>query len=362
MASTSQQFDTLDGLVVTGDMSVGANLNVDSGTLFVDASTNRVGIGKTNPQYNLDIPGNAFIDTLTANNFNYVSISSINIDNLTFSGNTVESSSLLILKFGSTNAIDLDSGAGAVRLEKGSTEYGRLSENGGSLVIAAGASTSTALTLQADGDAFFAANVHMVNGDYFHLGANTLRGTNSGVQISSNTYHAGYLVHSTTDTDTHIKFNNNQIALTAGGSTVLSANSTIISTPKLKVDDFFLENVYEGTIDTSANPDRYIFNMQLGSVQTITAVADFHVDFSGMSALPASTAATFTLIVTNSGGTHEITWPGSTEDDAMYWAEGVEPPSSSGVDIYTFYYVRNSAGTGGTMYAGLALRKAGWAQ
>ncbi len=363
MASTSQQFDTLDGLVVKGDMSVGANLNVDSGTLFVDASTNRVGIGKTNPQYNLDIPGNAFIDTLTANNFNYVSISSINIDNLTFSGNTVESSSLLILKSGSTNAIDLDSGAGAVRLEKGSTEYGRLSEASSGLRISAGSGTTTALTLQSDGDAVFAANVAISNGKKIDFGSvMDITASATGATFSANTYHVGKIVHSG-DTDTYLDFNTvDQFQLTCGGSTVLSANSTIISTPKLKVDDFFLENVYAGTIDTSANPDRYIFNMQYGSVQTITATANFHVDFTGMSVLPASTAATFTLIVTNSGGAREITWPGSTEGDAMYWAEGVEPPSSNGVDIYTFYYVRNSAGTGGTMYAGLALRKAGWAQ
>ena len=359
--ATAQQFDTLDGLVVTGQLDTGTltatgNVVVDTNVLYVDTVNNRIGINKV-PAVALDVSGDVTIDGGTINN-----LTELTVDSLTLDSQKVESSVLLKLVSGSSNAIDLDAGAGQIRLKDSTVEFGRFTQSGGSLVIGAGSSATTALTLQADGDAFFAANVHMVNGDYFHLGANTLRGTNSGVQISSNTYHAGYLVHSTTDTDTHIKFNNNQIALTAGGSTVLSANSTIISTPKLKVDDFFLENVYEGTIDTSANPDRYIFNMQLGSVQTITAVADFHVDFSGMSALPASTAATFTLIVTNSGGTHEITWPGSTEDDAMYWAEGVEPPSSSGVDIYTFYYVRNSAGTGGTMYAGLALRKAGWAQ
>lgn len=350
MASTSQQFDTLDGLVVTGDMSVGANLNVDSGTLFVDAATNRVGIGKTNPQYNLDIPGNAFINTLTANNFNYVSIASINVDNLTLSGNTVESSSLLILKSGSTNAIDLDSGAGVVRLEKGSTEYARFSESSTNLGISVGSSPTVALTLQSDGDAVFAANVAMSNGKKIDFGSvMDITASATGATFSANTYHVGKIVHSG-DTDTYLDFNAlDQFQLTCGGSTVLSANSTTVSTKILNVEDYFRETVYAGTITGSA----YTINPLLGSVHTITATGNFSVDLQN---IPTTGAITLTLVVTNSGGTWEITWPGSGEADAIYWAEGVEPPSSSGIDIYTFYCVN------GTIYGGLALRKAGWAQ
>ena len=45
----------------TSRLSIGTDgdLNVDSGTLFVDASTNRVGIGNTSPSFTLDIQGTA---------------------------------------------------------------------------------------------------------------------------------------------------------------------------------------------------------------------------------------------------------------------------------------------------------------
>lgn len=50
---------TLSGALQT----VSGNVNVDSGTLFVDATNNRVGIGKTSPATTLDIVGNVAIST-----------------------------------------------------------------------------------------------------------------------------------------------------------------------------------------------------------------------------------------------------------------------------------------------------------
>jgi len=348
MASTSQQFDTLDGLVVTGDMSVGANLNVDSGTLFVDAATNRVGIGKTNPQYNLDIPGNAFIDTLDVNNFNYVSIASISVDDLTLSGNTVASSTQLNLN--STGSMIANSSAGTFILRDGGTTYGALVEDAGHLDLRAGSAATQALRLESDGDAVFAGNVAISNGKKIDFGSvMDITASATGATFSANTYHVGKIVHSG-DTDTHLDFNAlDQFQLTCGGSTVLSANSTTVSTKILNVEDYFRETVYAGTIAASA----YTLNPLLGSVHTITATGNFSVDLQN---IPTTGAITLTLVVTNSGGTWEIEWPGSGEADAIYWAEGVEPPSSSGIDIYTFYCVN------GTIYGGLALRKAGWAQ
>ena len=42
---------------VGGNLTANANLNVDSGTLFVNSSTHRVGVGKTSPDYLLDVSG-----------------------------------------------------------------------------------------------------------------------------------------------------------------------------------------------------------------------------------------------------------------------------------------------------------------
>ncbi len=55
---TSTPAYTLD---VSGSANINGNLSVDSNTLFVDASNNRVGIGKTNPSTTLDVSGSANI-------------------------------------------------------------------------------------------------------------------------------------------------------------------------------------------------------------------------------------------------------------------------------------------------------------
>jgi hypothetical protein len=43
---------------VSGDMVVTSNLEVGNSNLFVNTTTSRVGIGKTNPDYTLDVVGN----------------------------------------------------------------------------------------------------------------------------------------------------------------------------------------------------------------------------------------------------------------------------------------------------------------
>jgi hypothetical protein len=54
-------------LDVEGTMRVTSNLTVDTNTLFVDATNNRVGIGKTNPSVPLDVVGSAiFSDQITS--------------------------------------------------------------------------------------------------------------------------------------------------------------------------------------------------------------------------------------------------------------------------------------------------------
>jgi len=52
-------------LAVDGDIDLGSgddDINVDSGTLFIDADNNRVGIGTLTPDYTLDVVGNIGVD------------------------------------------------------------------------------------------------------------------------------------------------------------------------------------------------------------------------------------------------------------------------------------------------------------
>ena len=339
--ATAQQFDTLDGLVVTGHLDTGSltttgNLIVDTNVLYVDTVNNRIGINKV-PTVAFDVNGNVNIDGGTIDG-----LTQLSVDNLTLNGQTIESSSLLVLRSGSANAIDLDAGAGVTRLKDTAVEYGRLSNSSGSLVISAGSSATVALTLQADGDAFFAANVHMVNGDYLHLGANTLRGTNSGVQISANTYHAGHIVHSTTDTDTHIKFNNDQIVLTAGGNAVLTANSSTVDIGIISATQVVSETVVYETVQTESTLS---IDLNDGSAVICTATGGGNVTFTK----PTGThpvAYSWTVKFYNSG---TLNWPA-----AVKWAEGQVPPPSTGHDVYAFTTYDDMA----TIYGSLAMRDA----
>ena len=340
--ATSQQFDTLDGLVVAGPLDMSGNFDVASNTLFVDSSTKRVGIGKNNPATLLDVAGTATFNSVDINGGTVDGLTQLTVDNITLNNQTVECSGLLVLKSGPTNAIDLDSGAGAVRLEKGSTEYARFSESSTSLVIAVGSSTTTALTLQADGDAFFAANVHMVNGDYLHLGANTLRGTNSGVVISANTYHSGHIVHSTTDTDTHIKFNNDEFVLTVGGGQVLTANSSTVDIGIISATQVVSETVIYETVQTESTLS---IDLNDGSAVICTATGGGTVTFT-MPPDPKPAGFSWTVKFNNSG---TLAWPSSVK-----WAEGQVPPPSTGTDIYAF----TTYDKGVNIYGSLAMRDA----
>lgn len=61
---SKKKFSADDGLNVTGESVYGGNANFASSTLFIDSVNNRVGVGKSNPAYTMDILG-----TLRANNF-----------------------------------------------------------------------------------------------------------------------------------------------------------------------------------------------------------------------------------------------------------------------------------------------------
>lgn len=340
--ATAQQFDTLDGLVVTGQLDTGTltatgNVVVDTNVLYVDTVNNRIGINKV-PAVAFDVSGDVNIDGGTIDG-----LTQLSVDNITLDNETIECSSLLVLKSGAANAIDLDSGAGAVRLEKSSTEYGRLSENSGNLVIAVGSSTTTALTLQADGDAVFAANVAMSNGKKIDFGSvMDITASASGATFSANTYHSGHLVHSASDTDTHIKFNNDQIVLTAGGNAILTANSSTVDIGIISATQVVSETVVYETVQTTGSLS---MDLNSGSAIICTATGGGTVSFTMPS---GTTPAGFSWTVKfNNSGT--LTWPA-----AVKWAEGQVPPPSSGTDVYAF----TTYDKGVNIYGSLAMRDA----
>lgn len=84
--------ETISNLTVTNDATIGGNLTVDTSTLYVDATNNRVGIGNTTPdavlKVNSDASGTDFRSLSTkagiALNFNGTGISYYDSDNTVF--------------------------------------------------------------------------------------------------------------------------------------------------------------------------------------------------------------------------------------------------------------------------------------
>ncbi len=92
-------------LHVNGNSIITGNLNVNNGLLWIDTTSNRVGINTTNPQANLEIQGNAIINgnllvgngNLFMNRFGNLGISTTNpLANLHVNGNAIINGNLNI--------------------------------------------------------------------------------------------------------------------------------------------------------------------------------------------------------------------------------------------------------------------------
>ena len=408
--ATAQKFDTLDGLTVSGDLDTGTlsttgNLTVDTNTLFVNASTNGVAIGNTTTY------GKLYISHTGAD-------PSLNTTSAQNAALTVHGSTSTIMSMGSmaaspyVNYIQVtatgQNSAYPLTLQPAGGNVGvgtdtiapdyRLTVNGGGaqgISIWDSGSSSDALRITTNSSSSYINTItHGNNGLEFNNNS-TSRGytwsvnSASAVEIASTrvtTFRANVVIDGHTldmnlgniddvntitladailhdgDTNTYMQFHAaDQWRVVTGGSERLEVNNsqvTISNVPLvangqditgkvLHATDYFEETVHDGGSGTS-----YVMNINNGSVHKFQPTGNYSIDFSNF---PTSGAATFTLIINNNGTGREPTWPTSGEGDKVYWAEGVEPPHSSGTDIYTFYVV------GGQIYGGLGLRNAGFA-
>lgn len=340
MAATSQEFDALDGLVITGNLDVGANVTVDTNVLYVDTTNNRVGINKT-PTTAFDVNGDVTIDGGTINN-----LTELTVDNLVLDGNKIknETAALQLVTETVSASIVLDASNGIIRLRRDTEDYLRITGSStGAATFATANTVTTAMQLQPDGDVKFYANTIHSDGQTIHFGSvMDITASSSGATFSANTYHAGYIVHDG-DTDSHLYFNAlNEFTLTLGGNAVLQANSTTVDIGTLIASATVSETTIFETVQTEAT---YNIDINDGSAVICTATCGGTVAFTMPSTKPTDAFA-WTVKFNNSG---TITWPASVE-----WAEGVTPPVSTGTDIYSF--VTYDGGT--TIYGSLAVRNA----
>jgi len=338
--ATAQQFDTLDGLVVTGQLNTGTlittgNVVVDTNVLYVDTTNNRIGINKV-PTVAFDVSGDVNIDGGTIDG-----LTQLSVDNLTLDGRKISSSANLDLE--ATGRAIANTTDGIFRFDKNGTPYGEITGTSTSMVITSGPNTVQAITLDITGNTILAQNLSMSNGKYINFGSvMDITASATGATFSANTYHSGHIVHSAADTDTHIKLNNNQIVLTAGGNAILTANSSTVDIGIISATQVVSETVIYETVQTEATLG---IDLNDGSAVICTATGGGTVSFTMPSGTTPS-AFSWTVKFNNSG---TLTWPA-----AVKWAEGQVPPPSSGTDIYAF----TTYDKGVNIYGSLAMRDA----
>lgn len=344
--ATSQQFDTLDGLVVTGTLDVGGNVAIDTNVLYVDTVNNRVGINKT-PAAAFDVNGAVAITSGSVTgltNFGAGQLS-ISTDTLSASAN---------LAFDAVGDISLDAGGADVVFKDDGVQYGAVTNSSGNLVVKSG--STTALTFAA-ADLTFSGNTTYSNGKKIDFGSvMDITASANGATFSANTYHQGSFVShfsGAIDPNTYLQFSAaDTFKIVVGGNERLLANNSglyLSGTLFATNEHLVVESVSVGTVfaETVSTPAALNFDLDNGSAFTKSlAGVGGTVTFTMPSTLPNGDCFSWTIKFENSGS---LTWPASVN-----WSEGVQPPESSGTDIYTFM----TYDQGTTIYGSLAVRNA----
>lgn len=341
----SQKFDVIDGLNITGDLVSSQSLVINTSVLVANSSTSRVGIGTASPSTLLDVRGVLTANTINANNYSSNNMSLTNLSTTTETTALVISSANVVSKR-ALGSLAFQSSFPADELQ---------------LITDISATTSTSYSVQLAAAAGAVQGYIDSAGLTFNTGTNIL--TVANVVSAANLYSTGDAwvanrLHHVGDTDTYLEFDaDNSFRLWLGGAqrakwTTTAATCNVAFTgTTIQSSRYFIETVYAAGAGTA-----YTIDVNNGSVHTFTPTGDYSIDFTN---LPASGAASFILIVDGSAAPtvpYEATWPGSAEDDKILWAEGIEPPSSIGIDIYSFVCVN------GQLYGSLSIRDAGWAE
>jgi len=331
--ATAQEFDALDGLTITGSLDVGANVAVDTNVLYVDTVNNRVGINKV-PAVAFDVSGAVAITS-----GNVTGLTNLGAGNLTINTDTITGTAGITLD--AVGDITLDADGADVVLKDAGTQYAALTNSSGNLIVKSG--STTALTF-AGADVTLAGNTTIANGKKIDFGSvMDITASATGATFSANTYHGGSIV-ANGDTNTYLRFNAaDSFQITTGGTVRFTANNSGVNIPgALLFDSVASDTPYYETVQTVATRS---INLNNGSAVICTATGGGAVTFT-MPSSPGTNSFAWTVKFNNSGS---LTWPASVQ-----WAEGVEPPESSGTDIYSF--VTYDGGT--TIYGSLAVRNA----
>ena len=343
--ATSQKFDALDGLEVTGQMTVGANLAIDTDTLFVDSVDDRVGINDSTPEYSLDVFGNARVtsEILVGTDIQHDG----DIDTkIAFTDNQInlEAGGLTSQLVLDTTDISISNGQGlAVRGIVPTASEFQTNSNRQTGAIGANFIYTSFIEASAEKDL---GSTGIAIGQIDYTGSGSWSNNNSDAiklisggadqytfNSSSANFHSNDLIgvkdiaianslYHTSDTNTYFQFNANDSAqIVTNGSVRLVANtsgvhvvgtldvSTDLVARRITVEDYFIETTTTAPGGTSVTID-----CDAGSVVEFTPTNNYSVDFTN---LPTSGTSAFTLVINNNGTAREATWPDEIEGDAI---------------------------------------------
>jgi hypothetical protein len=407
--ATAQEFDALDGLKITGSLEVGANVAVDTNTLFVDTVNDRVGINRTpttslgNLQIEVADGKSAIVTTATAQSTDSAFWSSLDrarfgysngkilIDDKSFNASSTNKS-LEINLFNVTRAF-FDQSANTISL---TGDVNITAPTGGGLDIdGVGTSESTFhAASDSTGKGAVAARwiytnfieaynekqsascgiaIGAITGGAAENGTDEISMVTNGFQVANFQTSAILLNKATTiagtltvtdnivhsgDTDTLIAFDTNNIKLYAGNASTQKIN---ITTSQVSITDSLdvgldiqarkitAEDYFiETKVAATSGTGTKTYNLSAGASFEHTATGTFTANFTNV---PGTNTTSWTIKVVNNGSAHAITWRVGGAD-VVNWSEGTQPPESTGTDIYSFISIA------GTVYGSLAIRNA----
>jgi len=156
-----------------------AELVVDTTTLVVDSTNNRVGVGTASPGHLLDVSGRG--------NFTSITAGTITIDDITIDGSTISDGGNLTIDVVGEINLDADS-AGAIRLMDASVNYGTLYSSSSDFIILSQAQDKDIILQGNDGG----STVNALTFDMSEAGAASFNSTvtASGVGIGASSLSA----------------------------------------------------------------------------------------------------------------------------------------------------------------------------
>lgn len=379
--ATSQKFDALDGLDIKGDLVVGSNVVIDSGTFVVDAVNNRVGVNKT-PTTDLDINGtisatSASVTTLNvATSIDHTADTGtslqFNNDEILFLGNGTERFRANTTAVYANSAISI-SGASIVQ----STFQANSNKNGTGKIAASWIATSF-IEASSETDASstgIAIGVHTTTSSYggcaadeiklITNGATRLSANSAGINITGNIsgitdLYVDNSIISTGDINTYLQFSGpDTYRIVTGGAQRLLANntgvyvtgildvSTDVTARKVQAEQYFVETT--NNLGTVAAAGIETLDLSTGSSFYTVASGNFTANATNV---PATGTSSWTFRINNNGTARVITWQVAGVGSSILWSAGEVPPPSAGIDIYTFIVID------GVVYGSLSIRDA----